>query len=423
MKKIAIKFTAIIMLFALTLSLAGCGAFQATNNNNQNNNNNSSQPVIQTLNKAEFGVIEGDRTGKNKLEVIANARASVVSIAIANSSSSSAGSGVIVDMTLTDEEGTPLDTANDIYVLTCHHVVDGLGDIVVYLPDAELDNVGESDYDIDNYAFEGKIGNAIYTNNAVTLVGGDEKSDVALLKIRIDDSEIANKIVKAKFPPNAGYQMQVGEDVFAVGNPSGGAPGTVTVGNISYLYRETSIDSIGKMTLIQIDADIEHGSSGGGLFNMYGELIGLTNAGSDTYPSINYAIPYVVDANKGTADFGFQNVAGQLLATKTSTNYGYVTGRRGEFGFVVSQALIVTDVVVGSVSSSWLQKGDIVRKIAKGDSIDLIGVPKVTSINQVTEVITSLSAGDKVSMLIERDGDDKTVTMIAPQYKFCDTGN
>ena len=76
-----------------------------------------------------------------------------------------------------------------------------------------------------------------------------------------------------------------------MGNPTGYLPGTVTKGIVSYINREVSVEDIGTMTLIQVDAAINHGNSGGGLFNLAGELIGVVNSGADDYQGLNFAIP------------------------------------------------------------------------------------------------------------------------------------
>ncbi len=468
MKKILFKITALIMIFVLALSFAGCSLFDTGRvpdsgdngvnsggnvGDNGGNGSNSANgggvgngdyvnnggavnlPAIEEIAKeVQFGRLEeGNRTEKKKTEVIADVRSSVVAIALGTS----AGSGVIVDMKLTDKEGKALDNENEFYVLTCHHVVDGKGDITIYLPDAEMDNYGESDYNSQDYTFKGKIGGETNDDMAVTLIGGDQKSDVALLKVKINNALIAKRVVKAKLAPDT-YSMMVGEDVIAIGNPGGDLPGTASVGTISYLNRETSVGGVGALTLIQINVDIYHGSSGGALFNMYGELIGITNAGRDgvvgedgtvqTYSGLNFAIPYIVDKNSGADDYGFLNVASQLLITKTANNYGYVDGRAGMFGFTTTQQLNstvvqITAVTENSLAYGKLYVGDKIQKAVKGDKSALASAPTITSNAEVTAIFKTVNAGDKVSLLVARPGAGNVeVEMTAVQYIFCDTG-
>jgi serine protease Do len=282
-------------------------------------------------------------------------------------SSSAYGSGTIIDVTRKDANNNNVDGENIFYVLTCHHVVEYEGnEIYVYIPDREGDNYGESDYNQD-FVLKGRIGGT--TSGEVSLIGGDLKSDVAVLKIDISGTKINKEdIIKSPIAPVT-YQVQVGEDVFAIGNPSGKLPGTVSVGTISYINRETIIDPIGEMTLLQMNTDIFHGSSVGALYNMYGEIIGLTNSGSDTYVGICYAVPHVINLDNGLKDNGFVNIVGQLLGTYTGDNFGYISGRRETFGFTVTpmdkeEYLKVTEIVSGSqAEKKGLKVEDVVVAI------------------------------------------------------------
>ena len=180
---------------------------------------------------------------------------------------SGAGSGVVI--------------SSDGYILTCAHVVSGASNITV--------TIGDTDY-------------------PATVVGEDDTSDVAVLKIDATDLT----------PATVGNSdsLAVGESVLAVGNPLGELGGTVTSGIVSALNRSVTIQgtsSTNTMSLIQMDASVSPGNSGGGLFNMNGELIGLVNAKSSSSDAegLGFAIP-INDAIK---------VAQDLLEN------GYVSGR------------------------------------------------------------------------------------------------
>ncbi len=136
------------------------------------------------------------------------------------------------------------------------------------------------------------------------VVGKDSDSDVAILKISAEDLKAAvwgdsDKLV-------------VGQQVIAVGNPLGELGGTVTTGIISASDREVQIDNV-VMTLIQIDAAVNPGNSGGGLFNTKGELIGIVNAKSSGsgIEGLGFAIP----SNEAS------DITEQLL------QHGYVKGK------------------------------------------------------------------------------------------------
>lgn len=432
MKKFLLKIATLILVSVLALSAVGCNLFIVNENNVTNTpgaGGSNNPPVVDTLVDSKFGTIDNSaRSLKSRIELFNMVKDSVVAINVESSSSVSSGSGVIVDLNLTDKEGNVLDKVNEFYIITCHHVIEGMGEITVFVPDAESDNWGDSDYDVENYAFTGTIDDKMHPTNAITLVGGDLKSDIAVLKMTIADSEVASTITKAKFPSISDYTMVEGEDVVSIGNP-GTSPNHKEQGFISYLFREIQLDGIGDLTVIEHTADIDHGSSGGGLFNFYGELIGITNAGSDTYVMLNYAIPYAVDVSSGTADFGFMNIASILLQTKTDTNYGYVPNRVKMFGMTTSQkvnstVVTISSVTEGSLAYGKLQKDDIILKVVKGSEQDLNNASQITGSDDVSSVFKSLNVGDTIWLYVNRPGRGYlTVSMTAQQYRFCDTGN
>lgn len=166
---------------------------------------------------------------------------------------SGAGSGVII--------------AENGLILTCEHVISGAGSITVVLTDGRE-----------------------YT---ASVYGQDSWSDLALLKIEasgLRTAEIRSTVTKE----DVAYKdyLAVGEEVIAIGNPLGELGGSVSNGIISALGRKVSIEGV-PMTLMQTNAAVNPGNSGGGLFNMYGELIGIVNAKStgDSVEGIGFAIP------------------------------------------------------------------------------------------------------------------------------------
>lgn len=162
-------------------------------------------------------------------------RATVTSTGIFGSTTEgiSSGSGVIIS-----EEG---------YILTCHHVVEGAKSVLIQL-------------------------NSVSQYQAA-LVGSDAASDLAVLKIEPNEDE---PLTAAKHGKSS--NLVVGEYVVAIGNPLGTLGGTVTNGIISATERQVQTEDGTVMTLIQTNAAINSGNSGGGLFNLKGELIGIVNA-------------------------------------------------------------------------------------------------------------------------------------------------
>lgn len=378
-----------------------------------------------------------ERQKMDRVDAIEKVSRSVVAITMEDGS----GSGVIVNVQRTDENGQNIDDDTVFYILTCFHVVQGKGDINVYLPDTEGDNWGESDYN-ENYCFTGKIGGSF--TDPVTLIGGDQTSDIAVLRLNVAGSAVSkDNIVKANLAPSTGYTMKVGEDVFAIGNPSGILPGSVTVGTIGYINREVVISGIGDMTLIQLNTDIYHGSSGGALFNLYGEVIGITNSGSDSYIGIGYAIPFAVNSAEDLKDSGFINITKQLLGSYTGTNYGYVSGRMEKFGFTC-QAIDEADG--GGVKVAYLTEGSQASKssMAVGDIVKQVRILRykgmsggsktyetgqlidIDSLSKLSQAIQTLEINDVLEVnLIRISGKSQTSLLVrftAKQFYFCDTG-
>ena len=154
--------------------------------------------------------------------------------------------------------------SHDGYVVTNHHVIENMDTITVTLYDKrEL---------------------------TATLIGYDESHDVAVLKV---EGENLTPVVLGDSD-----NLNVGDNVVAIGNPLGELSFTLTAGYISAKDRTITMSGGGVMTLLQTDCPINSGNSGGALFNMYGEVIGITNAkysnnGSNeaSIDNIGFAIP------------------------------------------------------------------------------------------------------------------------------------
>ena len=154
--------------------------------------------------------------------------------------------------------GSGIILTSDGYIVTCKHVVDGAETIKVILND-------DTEYD-------------------AKLIGSDTRSDLAVLKIE------ATGLSPATLGDSD--MLTVGEDVIAIGNPLGELRGTATSGIISALSREVTVENT-TMSLIQTDAAISPGNSGGGLFNASGSLVGIVNAkaSSSNSEGLGFAIP------------------------------------------------------------------------------------------------------------------------------------
>ena len=274
-----------------------------------------------------------------------------------NQVESGAGSGVII--------------SSDGYILTCAHVVDGASTITV--------TIGDKDY-------------------TATLVGEDTTSDIAVIKIDADGLT----------PATVGNSdsLKVGQSVMAVGNPLGELGGTVTGGMISALNRSVTIQgssSVNTMSLIQMDASVSPGNSGGGLFNMNGELVGIVNAKSSSSDAegLGFAIP-INDAIK---------VAQELLEN------GYVTGRPylGITYLAVTDAQTASQLGVNAYGVYVVEvvKGGPAEKagLQAGDRIVSVDGTEIASKDDLGTLMQKHVAGDTLSITIARDGQMQTVNV------------
>lgn len=274
-----------------------------------------------------------------------------------NQVESGAGSGVII--------------SSDGYILTCAHVVDGASTITVTIDDKD------------------------YT---AILVGEDTTSDIAVIKIDADGLT----------PATVGNSdsLKVGQSVMAVGNPLGELGGTVTGGMISALNRSVTIQgssSVNTMSLIQMDASVSPGNSGGGLFNMNGELVGIVNAKSSSSDAegLGFAIP-INDAIK---------VAQELLEN------GYVTGRPylGITYLAVTDAQTASQLGVNAYGVYVVEvvKGGPAEKagLQAGDRIVSVDGTEIASKDDLGTLMQKHAAGDTLSITIARDGQMQTVNV------------
>ncbi|MBE7089775.1 MAG: trypsin-like serine protease, partial [Clostridiales bacterium] len=305
---------------------------------------------------------------------------------------------------------------NEFYVVTCHHCIDGQDAIEVCIVDESGKNFTDDGYN-DAYAFTGSLKGSPSSAGDVRLIGGDKDSDLAVLKLTIGNTVIANSIVEAKIMDVEKYQSEVGEDVVAIGNPSGLLPGTVSAGIISYLGRIETVEDVGEVEVMQIDVQTNPGSSGGALFNMYGELIGITNAGNTNYDGLNFAIPL----ETRTANQGVISVVSQLIGTATASNYGYVSGRwMLGINVVENNNKVYIDSLATSSPAykAGIRKGDYVSKIKKG--FKSYTITNLASLDRaLTEVKKTAQIGETITIQVNGLS-DKVVNIV--QHIYNDTG-
>ena len=240
----------------------------------------------------------------------------------------------------------------------------------------------------------------LYDNSsyAATLVGADSTSDIAVLKIDVSG------LTPASFGDSA--ELTLGDKAAAIGNPLGETfRMTLTAGIISAIDRGISYNGH-SMTLLQTNAAINEGNSGGALFNMYGQVIGVTNmkmmSSYSSIEGIGFAIPSSTIAA----------VADSLM------QYGEVRGRTAigiTVGAIPENVTSHYDLPTGLYVSAVEEKSDAAAKgIQQGDIITAVNGSPASATSDILTVKNTLSVGDTITFTIWRDGEtfDVDVTLV-----------
>ena len=259
----------------------------------------------------------------------------------------------------------------------------------------------EDGYVITNYhVVEGATSVSVITHDnteyPATIVGTESANDIAVLKV--DATGLPAVTI------GSSDNLIIGDMVVAIGNPLGELTSTQTVGYVSGKDRDVTTDG-SIMSMIQTDAAINSGNSGGPLFNMYGEVVGVTTAkysgtsGSGaTIEGIGFAIP-------------IDDVAGII---SDLIDYGYVTG--------AYMGITVSNTDEESAAMFGLPVGAYVMSVEKGGSADRAGIqPKdiivdlggheVKGITTLTRALRSFKAGDTTTVTIIRSGGKQTMNI------------
>ena len=257
----------------------------------------------------------------------------------------SCGSGIIISA--------------DGYIVTNYHVIEGANNITVTLDDGE--------------------------QCMAYLIGYDAYSDLAVISVQREG------LPAAEFGDSD--QVRVGEIAIAIGNPTGQLQGTATSGIISALNRNVEINNT-VMNLIQTDAAINSGNSGGPLLNQYGQVVGITSAKVSLtgYEGLGFAIP--------------SNTAKPII--EALVRQGYVSGRP-LLGVKVTElskmAANFYRVPQGLYVQSVSEKSDAAKQgIVAGDIITAINGTAVIGLDGGVSLRNELKAGDTVTVTIYRRG-------------------
>ena len=262
-----------------------------------------------------------------------------------------AGSGVII--------------SPDGYIVTNNHVIEGARQTRVRLADGQ-------EYE-------------------ATLIGSDPQSDLAVIKVEAEDLPYLN------FGDSA--ELHVGDPVVAIGNPLGDLQGTVTAGVVSALHRDIRVENQTMYNIIQTDAAINRGNSGGALLNDRGELIG-----------INVAKPLSA---------GVEGIAFAIPSETVQAN----TKQLIEHGSVQRPMIGITGSNIPEDNPYGLRPGVFVRSVFEGSPASKAGIEvrdiilevngeAVTSVEEINAIKNKLEVGDTMTLKIDRNGEELSVELV-----------
>ena len=229
------------------------------------------------------------------------------------------------------------------------------------------------------------------------IVGGDEDFDVAVIKI---EAEGLQPVVLG----NSDH-LNVGDTVLAVGNPLGELTFSMSQGIASSVNRAINVDGT-PFNMIQVDASINHGNSGGPLFNIYGEVVGIVSA------------KYSSESNTGAEGLGFAIPINDVSAiVQDIMENGFVTDKAyiGIKAYTVNSETVQMygDLLREGVYVSEVEKGSAAEKagMQAGDIIIALGGKTVASMTDLTAAKKNYRAGDTVECTVFRSGEEVKLSL------------
>lgn len=354
---------AVTMVFSCGLGFGG-GYFA----NKVNTSTSGSLNITKTSNSGTTTTASSTSKANSTSEIVKKTADSVVEI-----STESVVTGSFAQQYVQQGAGSGVIISQDGYILTNNHVINGANSVKVRLRDS-------TEYD-------------------ATIIGSDSDNDIALLKVN------ATGLSPATFGDS--NSLAVGDYVVAIGNPLGELGGTVTDGIISALARKVTIEDT-QMTLLQTNAQVNPGNSGGGLFNANGELVGIVNAkqSATEVEGIAFAIPInnVLDILSDLKEYGY--VTGKV---DLGIDFTDITSDETAFYYGVNQTgCYVLSVDSGSnAEKAGVTRGDLVTKVNDTD---------VSSSSDITAALEKAEVGDTVTFTVSRRGTSKTISFVLEEY-------
>ena len=351
-----------IVITLLVVASLGMNVFLFTKVNKSSSSGSSSNKNA-TVENVNYDV------KSSTTDVIEKVNSSVVGVLVyANGTASGSGSGVVYRV-----------DGKTAYIITNAHVVSGATDVQVVFSNKESVNA--------------------------TIVGSDTYSDIAVLKLTADFDMTAIKCGDSSL-------LDQGETVLEIGSPLGiEYAGTVTQGIVSGIDRTVSVDlnddgqEDWDMNVIQTDAAINPGNSGGALVNMAGELVGITSMklSNTSVEGMGFALPIndVITSVEQIIENGKVTRPQIGISGVSLSGYSSYQLRYYRINTDLTDGIYVSRVTSGGAASkAGIQEGDIIVKFDGKE---------VTTYKSFLTELYSKEPGDKVSVVVNRNGTEKTI--------------
>ena len=271
--------------------------------------------------------------------------------------------------TMAAASGSGFLVTSDGFILTNYHVVENSNSITVTLYDGS--------------SYEAK------------LIGYDASNDIAVLKI---DAEGLSPVTFGNSD-----ELVVGEEVLAIGNPLGELTFSLTRGIISALNRDITLSGGLRMRLIQTDCAINSGNSGGALFNMYGEVVGITNAkysGSGSQASVDN-IGFAIPVNAVVNIVEQIMTKGQISTPYLGVSVSNVSGDLTAYG--IPAGAHVGEVVEGSPAAD--------AGLLPRDIITAVNGTAISGSGQLSDIVHASAVGDVLVLSVYRQGETLEISV------------
>ena len=313
--------------------------------------------VSDATNRVVTSVVQGSDTALTASQIYIDNVSSIVAI-----QTEIVGQNIFGQYVSGVASGSGFIVSEDGYVLTNHHVIEDASKIKVIL--------------------------ASGIEYTATVVGYEEDNDIAVLKLNTEDT----------FTPvvlGNSDEMIVGEDVLAIGNPLGELTFSITKGIVSALDRDIQLDAYTAINMFQVDCAVNQGNSGGPIFNMYGEVVGIVSAkyASETIEGLGFCIPIndVVDMLYDLIEHGYV------------TNKAYMGIQVAD----INETMIQQYNMVQGAYVSVIDKGSCAEKagLKIGDIIIALGDEEVKSVSELLSAKREYKAGDSTTLRVYRSGE------------------